>query len=156
MVCDFSALRAEKSHPRRSARILLPQAKMWRCDIERGNCVSPTIQDIHEHPPHHIPRKNHMHRYQLALWGLLATLLLAACATVQNGADSSPSGTSLAIDPIVAPATSAAVSTSKPATPTPLQPTAAGQPVAAIQLEKLTDDVRSPVFVTYAGDKSGR
>jgi glucose/arabinose dehydrogenase len=97
-----------------------------------------------------------MHRYQLALWGLLATLLLAACATVQNGADSSPSGTSLAIDPSVAPATSAAVSTSKPATPTPLQPTAAGQPVAAIQLEKLTDDVRSPVFVTYAGDKSGR
>ena len=110
-----------------------------------------------------IPRKNDMHRYQLALWSLLATLLLAACGATQTGAYSPPSGTSFAIDPTLAPATGAAAPTdaapasaSNPATPTPPHPTAAGHPVAAIKLEKLIDDLKSPVFVTHAGDKSGR
>src|SRR6266542_4878422 len=99
-----------------------------------------------------------MHRDSLASWGLLATLLLAACGATNAGADSPPSGTSFAIGPTLAPVTSAAAPTdaapaSKPARP---QPTSAGQPVGAIQLEKLTDDLNSPVFVTHAADKSGR
>jgi len=49
MCAGFSALRAEKPAPQRSARPMLPQAKMWRCDAEQRNCV----------PPKQIKRKNH-------------------------------------------------------------------------------------------------
>src|SRR5439155_25973697 len=76
---------------------------------ENADCLSPNT-DKHSHRAD-IARKNDMHRYQQALWGLLATLLLAACAATQTGADSPTSGTSFAIDPTLAPATSAAART---------------------------------------------
>ncbi len=110
-----------------------------------------------------------MHRYHLARWGLLAAMLLTACGATQTRGNSAPSATTLYTSS--PPATSAAVptdraSTSAPATATaipgastpaaPTNPTDISQPGAGIQLEKLIDGLTSPVFVTHAGDKSGR
>ena len=120
-----------------------------------------------------------MYRHQRALLGLLAALLLAACGATQTGAGTPPSSTAIAANPTATPAeATAGASPAASAAPGPTNaavaaapaeataadapteaaapaPTAAGQP-AAIKLEELATDLRSPVFVTHAGDKSGR
>lgn len=111
-----------------------------------------------------------MHRYQLARWGLIATLLLAACGATQTGGDSSSSASAPALDPTVAATTSAAAPSDTAPTPVPTQATAApstatpaltnptgiAEPDGEIQLEKLINNLKSPVFATHAGDASGR
>ena len=94
-----------------------------------------------------------MHRHRLALWGLFATLLLAACGA-QPGGEALPAATPRPLDPTRDPAASTAP-TAASTQPVPAA-TAAGTSGAAIQLEKIAGDLRSPVFVTPAGDDSGR
>src|SRR6476646_3871824 len=91
-----------------------------------------------------------MNRHHLAGWGLLATLLLAACAATQPSTITSSSATALAVE-------STSVPTAHPSAPTiaPAKATV-GTDSAAIKLAKLTSDLQSPVFVTHAGDKSNR
>ena len=108
-----------------------------------------------------------MHRYQLARWGLLATLLMAACGATQIPA-SSPSATvsgSTAVpnsnavaQSATAPAPAPTQTTAAPSAATAAQPnpTETAESTGEIQLEKLIDDLNSPVFVTHAGDASGR
>jgi len=89
-----------------------------------------------------------MHRHQLALWGLLATLLLAACGANQPSGGASPSATAPTVASTPAPAVSAATPASGP--------NAASTGSATIKLEKFASDLKSPVFITHAGDKSNR
>jgi glucose/arabinose dehydrogenase len=107
-----------------------------------------------------------MHRAQQALWGLIATLLLAACAGTQTGGAESPSA--IVLEPTTAAANSAVVPTSAPAAEAqpPQAPSAAAaagsnapasaEPTGAIQLKKLIDNLDAPIFLTHAGDASGR
>jgi glucose/arabinose dehydrogenase len=127
-----------------------------------------------------------MHRHHLAIWSLLASLLLAACGATQPGGTASTSATAPAgateapaastaapsaapAEPTAAPATSAAAPTSAAeATATPAQatavastpaeaaPTAASADSSEIKLEEAAADLKSPVFITHAGDKSNR
>jgi len=91
-----------------------------------------------------------MHRHHLALWGLLATLLLAACAATQPSVVTSPSTTALAVESTSVPPAGRPAPTVAPAKAT------VGSGSTAIKLEELTGDLKSPVFVTHAGDKSNR
>src|SRR5580765_4264563 len=91
-----------------------------------------------------------MHRHHLALGGLLATLLLAACRATQPSVDTSPSATTLAVESTPVPTANSPAPTVAPAKAT------VGSGSTAIKLEELTGDLKSPVFVTHAGDKSNR
>jgi glucose/arabinose dehydrogenase len=111
-----------------------------------------------------------MHRVQMARWSLLATLLLTGCAATEIGGEESPSATALALGPTVAATTSAAAPTATAPTSAPAEATAVPsvattsapnpvgitEPGGKIQLEKLIDNLNSPVFLTHAGDASGR
>jgi glucose/arabinose dehydrogenase len=112
-----------------------------------------------------------MHRHHQALRCLLAALLLAGCGATQPTGGASPAATAPAPSEATAatsgnptalpesaptaPATTAAPAptTSGAAAPAP---TAAEAAAGSIQLEQITDDLRSPVFLTHAGDDSGR
>jgi glucose/arabinose dehydrogenase len=116
-----------------------------------------------------------MHRDHLKLWGLLAVLLLAGCGATQPSGQSSPPATAptpaaiaatAATGDIPTQAAAPAATTTEPASeptaataptdgaPAP-EPTAAGA-ASTIQLEQITDDLKSPVFLTHAGDDTGR
>jgi glucose/arabinose dehydrogenase len=104
-----------------------------------------------------------MHRHQFALWSLLATLLLAACGASQPSGAVSPAATAPALE--AAPTGSSVAPTAAPADATAAPgPTAppASEPAAAstggvtIKLEEIVGDLKSPVFLTHAGDKSNR
>jgi glucose/arabinose dehydrogenase len=109
-----------------------------------------------------------MHRAQKALWGLIVTLLLAACATNQTGGAQSPSATAPALEPTLAATSAAAPSDSAPtsvptsapaaatAAPTAApaaapNPAGSADPASAIQLKKLIENLDAPVFLTQAG-----
>jgi glucose/arabinose dehydrogenase len=104
-----------------------------------------------------------MHRNHLASWGLLAILLLAACGATQPSGNAPPSNTAPAVASTSVPDAGSAAPTAAlaeaTAVPAP-EPTAAGTSNATgsttIKLEELTGELRSPVFVTHAGDKSNR
>jgi len=103
-----------------------------------------------------------MHRLHPALWSLLALLLLAACGATQPGSAASASATAPALEPTVAPAATSAPAasgtapTSMAAATAPASEPAGGAAAGTIQLEQIADDLRSPVFLTHAGDDSGR
>jgi glucose/arabinose dehydrogenase len=81
-----------------------------------------------------------------------------------------PSAPALALAPTVAPTTNAAAPTDTASTPAPAPATAApsvaaavlpnpteiGEPGGEIRLEQISDNLESPVFLTHAGDASGR
>ncbi|HEU5099484.1 MAG TPA: PQQ-dependent sugar dehydrogenase [Roseiflexaceae bacterium] len=105
-----------------------------------------------------------MHRHHLPLWALLAALL-AGCGGSQPSGQAPSSATAPAIDPT--PAEAPAVLAATPAT----EPTTAGEPAptaapaaeatpanaaGTIQLEQYAEGLRSPVFLTHAGDDSDR
>src|SRR5262245_8805153 len=121
-----------------------------------------------------------MYRHALALSGLIAILLLAACGSTQIGSAASSSGTPVSAAPTLAAAPGAAPPTSAPSasgTPVSAAPTlaaapgappptsapgaamaapTAGQPAPAIKLEQVAGDFNAPVFVTHVGDDSSR
>ena len=99
-----------------------------------------------------------MYRYQLGLCGLIGALVLAGCA---GGSSSASADATAGTNPISQ--TAAAPATGEPVSPAPSRPTPAaatpapaGDPNAAIALRKVTEEVKQPVFVTYAPDGSGR
>jgi len=99
-----------------------------------------------------------MHRHHLVLWGLLAALLLAACGATQPNGEAPPSATTPAGEATAAPTAGSAAPTAAPSTTVPSgsEPTTASTGSATIKLEEVAGDLKSPVFVTYANDKSNR
>ena len=90
-----------------------------------------------------------MRQYLLLLYGLIVAVLVVSCGATSSSGVASP------------PATSA------PSAPTAAQPTSAAPPVAGgaatsvpantqIALKLISDAVRQPVYLTHAGDGSGR
>src|SRR5262245_28970491 len=96
-----------------------------------------------------------MHRYLLLPCCLIAALLIASCGATGSSGATQPA----------APVSTAPVSTA-PVSPA-AQPTSAAAPTAgsaatsvpataSISLKLISDAVEQPVYVTHAGDKSGR
>jgi glucose/arabinose dehydrogenase len=100
-------------------------------------------------------RPNRVGRGAALLVGLLG---LMACTTSQQ---SSPSAgaSSPSLQPSSTPAGSASPATPSPSvepSPSPTQPSPADPTAVELRLEPFAEDLRSPLFLTHAGDGSGR
>jgi glucose/arabinose dehydrogenase len=104
-----------------------------------------------------------MSRHHIPLWIGTALLLLAGCAGGGSGGEAAPSAVpqagapTLAVPtPTAAPQPGAPTTAAQPRPSTVAQPAPAGDSDAAIALREVTSDVSRPLFVTHAGDDSGR
>jgi glucose/arabinose dehydrogenase len=88
--------------------------------------------------------------------GFAALLILAACSPTATQLQNAPSQTSPATDaPPAIPSSTSSPSTT-PTVPAATEPTAAEFPPPPVQLQRIASGLKHPVYLTNAGDGSGR